>query len=309
MAGGRRVIRDSGPPPAHPSISRTLARRLVERQLPGMAHLEVGERFDGWDMVVYRLGDDLSLRLPRVEAAVGPLAREARLLSTVGAAWTFPHPRVVANGLAQDDYPWPWAVVSWLPGRTADAEPLPARAGADVGRALAQVHAPAGDDAWFNPEQSIALTEREQNLEWAVGRLAGSSGPGGEALDVDGLWEVWAQALEAPPPAEVVWSHADPHGSNLLAAEDGGFGGIIDWGKMAGCERAVDLSFLYTALPASGVDDAVAAYRSATGCADPGLEARMRGIAAAKCASWAVLDRPLNVAMAWWGFAQLGLAG
>lgn len=301
------MIRDSGPPPAHPAISRALARELIETQLPGLAHLEVGERFDGWDMVVYRLGPELGLRLPRVEAAVGPLARESRLLSTVGAAWTFPHPRVVASGVAQGDYPWPWAVVTWLPGTAADASPLRDDAGPEIGQAFAQVHAPAGEEAWFNPEQSISLTERSENLDWALGLLEGTTGPDGERLDVAGVRELWDEALSAPAPAEVVWSHADPHGSNLLAVDGGAFGGIIDWGKMAGCERAVDLSFLYTALGATGVDAAVRAYREASGCEDPGLEARLRGIAVAKCASWAVLDRPLNIAMAWRGFGGLGV--
>ncbi|MDN4476414.1 phosphotransferase [Demequina sp. SYSU T00192] len=300
------MIRDSGPPPAHPAISRALARALVDRQLPGLAHLEIGERFDGWDMVVYRLGDELGLRLPRVEEAVGPLARESRLLGSLGADWTFPHPRVVASGVAQDGYPWPWAVVSWLPGETADASPLAASAGAALGRAFAQVHSPAHEDAWFNPEQSITLVEREDNLDWALGLLVDAEGPAGERLDRGALRELWVEALEAPAPTEVVWSHADPHGSNLLGVA-GDFAGIIDWGKMAGCERAVDLSFLYTAMPAAGVDDAVAAYRAASGCEDPGLEARMRGIAVAKCASWAVLDRPLNVAMAWRGFGELAV--
>ena len=300
------MIRDSGPPPAHPAISRALARSLVDAQLPELAHLEIGERFDGWDMVVYRLGEELSLRLPRVQAAVGPLEREARLLRTVGAEWTFRHPRVIAGGAPQAGYPWRWAVVSWLPGRTADAYPMPASAGADVGRAFAQIHSPAPADAWFNPEQSITLPEREENLEWALAQLGEARGPDGARLDIAAARELWAEALDAPAPSDVVWSHADPHGSNLLVDGER-FGGIIDWGKMARCERAVDLSFLYTALPAPGVDQAVAAYRADTGCEDPGLEARMRGIALAKCASWAVLDRPLNVAMAWRGFAELGV--
>ncbi|WP_062518490.1 phosphotransferase [Demequina gelatinilytica] len=300
------MIRDSGPPPAHPAISPELARALVDRQLPGLAHLEIGERFDGWDMVVYRLGEDLSLRLPRVESAVGSLARETHLLGTVGAAWDFPHPRIVESGVGQDGYPWPWALVSWLPGRAADATPLDASSGTALGLAFAQIHSPAGPDAWFNPEQSITLCERAENLEWALRQLASAEGPGGERLDLGAVTDVWAEALDAPAPGEVVWSHADPHGSNLLGV-DGAFAGIIDWGKMAGCERAVDLSFLYTALPAAGVDDAVAAYRDATGCEDPGLEARMRGIAVAKCASWAVLDRPANVMMAWRGFSELGV--
>ncbi|MDN4491631.1 phosphotransferase [Demequina sp. SYSU T00068] len=300
------MIRDSGPPPAHPAISRALAHELLAAQLPELADLEVGERFDGWDMVVFRVGPELALRLPRVAGAVGPLERENHLLTTVGAGWTFAHPRVVATGDPQGDYPWPWAVVSWLQGGTADVSPLRDDATGAVGAALAQVHVPAPAEAWVNPEQSIPLGERVENLEWALDLLAEAEGPSGERLSVAGAREIWREAVAAPGPTEEVWSHADPHGSNLLSV-DGEFGGIIDWGKMARCERAVDLSFLYTATSAAGVATAVAAYRDASSCDDPGLDARLRGIAVTKCASWAVLDRPLNVMMAWRGFAELGL--
>ncbi len=300
------MIRDSGPPPAHESISRDLARALLDRQHPDLAGLDVAERFDGWDMVVFRLGDHLAMRLPRVAQAVGPLERENRLLTTVGSGWTFPHPRVVATGDPQDSYPWPWAVVTWLPGATADATPLTPAAASSVGEALAQVHVPAPAEAWSNPEQSIPLSDREVNLRWALDLLAEAEGPQGERLDVRAALDRWEAALAAPGPADEVWSHADPHGSNLLSL-DGDFGGIIDWGKMARCERAVDLSFLYTATTAEGVARAVSAYREASACEDPGLDARLDGIAVTKCASWAVLDRPLNVMMAWRGFAELGL--
>ncbi|WP_062379360.1 phosphotransferase [Demequina pelophila] len=300
------MIRDSGPPAAHASIGADLVAELVRAQAPALAHLEVGERFDGWDMAVFRLGAEYAVRLPRVESAVRSLDRETGLMIALGRDWTFPHPRLVRRGEPQGPYPWPWAIVTWLPGTAADVAPLAASAGPALGRALAEIHAPAAPEAWFNPEQSLPLADRQHNLDWALGLLAEASGPGGERLDVQGAREVWARALAAPGPTERVWSHADPHGSNVLGI-DGAFAGLIDWGKMAGCDRAVDLSFLYTALPAAGVGLAVAAYRDATACDDPGLEARLRGIAVTKCASWAVLDRPLNVAMAWRGFGELGL--
>ncbi len=298
---------DTGPPPAHPSITPQTVRALVDQQDPDLASLELGERFDGWDMAMYRLGDDLAVRLPRVEAAVDSLLAEARFVPRLSLAWDFPFPQVVRAGLPGHGYPWPWAIVTWVPSATADRVPLNALAGPRIGRAVAQIHTTADADAPFNKEQSLAFGERSADVEWALVQLGDARGPEGEELDRERIDQLWSAALAAPEAGEKVWSHADMHGSNVLSA-GGDFAGIIDWGKMAGCDRAVDLGFLYTVMPHAGVEAAVTAYREVTGVDDPGLEARMTGIGLAKCLSWATLDRPLNLEMAWRGLRELQVA-
>lgn len=299
---------DTGPPRAHESISPATVRALIADQHPDLASLELGERFDGWDMAMYRLGDDLAVRLPRVEAAVASLLAESRFVPRLSPTWDFPFPQVVRAGLPGHGYPWPWAIVSWVPSETADRVPLRTQAGPRIGRAIAQIHQKADADAPFNKEQSLDFADRQADFDWARGQLADAVGPGGERLDWGRIDELWAAALAAPETGERVWSHADLHGSNVLSA-DGDFAGIIDWGKMAGCDRAVDLGFLWTLTSRDGVEAAIAEYCLVTGVEEVGLEARATGIGLAKCLSWATLDRPLNVAMAWRGLRALGVAG
>ena len=296
----------AGPPPSEVHIDAALASALISEQVPHLADAQVGDRFDGWDMAVFRLGDGHALRLPRTAAAVTSLAVEVRALNEIGATWNFARPSVVQLGEPGAGYPWPWAVTTWLAGRAADLAPLPADAGAAVGEALAEVHGTPVVDAPFNLEQSIALAERAPFLDCALPIAADSTGPAGERLDRAAARDVWAAALAASPPGPPVWSHADCHGSNLVN-RDGAFGGLIDWGKMAACDRAVDLAFLVTAMPWEGVEQALAAYRESASVEDNGLEARLRGIALAKAASWATLDRHVNAVMAWRAFAALGV--
>ncbi|MFN3866608.1 MAG: phosphotransferase, partial [Demequina sp.] len=228
---------DTGPPAAHPAISRDTVHALLTSQLPHLADHPVGERFDGWDMAMYRLGGALAVRLPRVESAVKSLARETRWTAALSPEWSFAYPHVVESGAPGEGYPWPWAVVTWVPGTTADAAPLASRAGTSVGRAIAQIHGvdstpgadaragssrmparPAVEQAWFNPEQSLPLTGRDAEVQWALGRVeAGPGGPDGSRLDAAAARAVWDAALDAPEPDEQVWSHADLHGSNLLS--------------------------------------------------------------------------------------------
>ncbi|MFW7415554.1 phosphotransferase [Demequina sp. SO4-18] len=317
---------DTGPPAAHPSISRETVRALLASQMPHLEDHPVGERFDGWDMAMYRLGETLAVRLPRVGRAVESLARETRWTAALSPEWSFAYPHVVASGVPGEGFPWDWAVVTWVPGDTADAAPLGEAAGAPVGRAIAEIHGvssirtadagaglagraarPPVEQAWFNPEQSISMSERTAEVMWALGRVeAGDGGANGVRVDASAARAMWEAALDAPEPDEQVWSHADLHGSNLLS-DHGDFAGIIDWGKIARCDRAVDLAFLYTAMPCTGVERAMAQYRSDTDIHDDGLDARVRGIALHKCLLWATLDRPLNIAMAWGGLHELGV--
>lgn len=298
---------DITPPTAHPSINLETVTSLVTEQTPDLAHLGIGERFDGWDCAMFRLGDGLAVRLPRTEAAVRFLQAETHWVPQLSSGWDFPAPRFVAHGVPGHGYPWPWAVVTWVPGDMADAVPLTADAGAALGRALAQVHTAAPDDAPFNVEQSIPMADRDEKVRERVATLARAPGPDGNAIDIAAAHRIWAAALAASAHTEWVWSHADLHGANVLS-HDGAFGGIVDWGSMAMCDPAVDLGFAYTLMPRAGVDAAFAEYGRLTGRVDPDFVARARGIALSKCVGVALSPKPVTSAMGWRGLTALGVA-
>ena len=309
---------DTVPPEAHPSITHDAVEALLASQLPDLARLPLGERFDGWDCAMFRLGGGLAVRLPRTEAAVRFLLAETLWVPQLGLGWDFPHPEFVAAGEPGEGYPWPWAVVTWLPGLTALEVPLLASEGAAVGRAIAEVHVVAPEDAPFNDEQSIPLAARDAKTRERIARVAGLGGPAlnghrGERLDADAALALWEAGLEAEGAAasagvvvDAVWSHADFHGGNVLSV-DGRFGGIVDWGSMAACDPAVDLGFMYTLMPGEGVEAALAAYGEATGRMEDALLARVRAVAVNKCVGVALSDRPLPQAMAWRAFQALGV--
>ena len=57
------------PPPGTPAaeieIDADLARTLLVVQHPDLAHLPITLLANGWDNAIFRLGDDLLMRLPR----------------------------------------------------------------------------------------------------------------------------------------------------------------------------------------------------------------------------------------------------
>jgi len=257
---------------------------------------------------MFRLGDELAVRLPRTASAVRFLLAETRWVPELGANWDFPFPHFPFVGVPGEGYPWPWAIVSWLPGEMAVDVPLLASEGAALGRALAQVHTLAPADAPINVEQSIPLRDREEKTLLRIDLLSRRGGPDGERLDTEAALAVWAAAsgLQDPPREEWVWSHADLHGGNVLS-HAGHFGGIADWGSMAACDPAVDLGFAYSLMPGPGVAAMVREYGALTGRVDDALVARARAIGLAKCVGIAMVERPPTRAMGWRGLEALGL--
>ena len=299
---------DTVPPPAHPSITVATARALVDAQAPEYSHLPLGQHFEGWDCAMYRLGGALAVRLPRVAEAVKFLHAETRWVPELCGGWDFPYPTFPFLGEPGCDFPWPWAIVTWLPGDLAVDVPLLASEGPTLGRALAQVHQAAPAEAPMNVEQSIPMAARAERTLRRVRFQAEHGGPNGERLDEDAALAVWEAGLGVPDPAreEFVWSHADLHGNNVLS-HGGAFGGIIDWGSMAACDPAVDLGFAYSLMPSDGVDAMLAEYDRLTGRVDDALVLRARAIALAKCVGIAMNERADTKAMGWRGLAALGL--
>jgi aminoglycoside phosphotransferase (APT) family kinase protein len=291
------------PPAAEVAISRELVRRLLVEQHPDLADREIAEPDEGFDMAVFRLGDDLAVRLPRHRGSVGSLESEIRWVGMLGSRWTFPTQRIERTGMPGAGYPWLWAVTSWLPGELAADRPLDPSAARPLGRALAEVHQPAPEHAPFNSEQSVRLAEREPVLRRVLPRLSAVGASLGFALDRSAADAMWRRALAAPDTAVRVWIHADLHPFNVIS-RDGQFGGIIDWSDISRGDPAVDLGYLRLLLPATAIPAAHDGY----GGVDEATAARARGIGLVKAATLAVVDKDVVAAIGWQTLVELGVA-
>jgi aminoglycoside phosphotransferase (APT) family kinase protein len=291
------------PPAAEVAISRGLVRTLLAEQHPDLADRDIADPFEGFDMAVFRLGEDLAVRLPRHRASVRSLESEIRWIGRLGDRWTFPTQRIVHVGRPGAGYPWCWAVTSWLPGELAADRPLDAAAAPALGRALAEIHQPAPADAPFNSEQSVRLAAREPVLRQVLPRLPAVGAARGLVVDLDAAAALWRQAVAMPDDAPRVWIHADLHPFNVISLR-GQFGGIIDWSDISGGDSAVDLGFLQLLLPAAAMATAFESY----GGVDPATASRARAIGLVKAASLAVVHREVVAAVGWRSLVELGVA-
>src|SRR5262245_34004247 len=100
----------------------TLVRRLLIAQFPKWAQLTIDPVTSyGTDHAIYRLGDHLAVRLPRIGWATEQAALEATWLPRLAPRLPLAVPVSVALGRPADGYPFAWSVCEWLPGQSATA--------------------------------------------------------------------------------------------------------------------------------------------------------------------------------------------
>src|SRR5437588_425350 len=98
-----------------------LVRRLLAGQFPHWADLTIDPVVSyGTDHDIYRLGDHLAARLPRIGWATDQAAKEAKWLPRLAPHLPLAVPVQLAMGRPAEGYPFEWAVYEWLPGENAN---------------------------------------------------------------------------------------------------------------------------------------------------------------------------------------------
>ncbi len=99
------------------AIDAELVRSLVGRAMPAYADAPV-RRLDstGSTNALFRLGDDLLVRLPRQPGGSATISKEATWLPVLGPLLPVAVPAVVAVLEPERDYPERWSVVRWIDG-------------------------------------------------------------------------------------------------------------------------------------------------------------------------------------------------
>jgi aminoglycoside phosphotransferase (APT) family kinase protein len=226
-----------------------LVRRLLRAQHPRWADLPITRvPSAGTDNAMYRLGEDLVARLPRIHWAMDHVAKEQRWLPALAPALPLAVPAPVAVGEPTEEFPYPWGVARWLPGELATLDRLddPVQAARDLAafvRALRRVDPVAGP----RHDRGASIRHGDERVRAALETVAGD-------IDVARAAEVWEAAVEAPehdgPPT---WFHGDLSYLNVLA-RDGRVSGVVDWGTCGVGDPAIDTIVAWSLLPVSARD-------------------------------------------------------
>lgn len=181
-----------------------LVRRLIAAQFPGWAGLPVVPvDSSGTDNAMYRLGDSMVVRLPRVPGAVPGIAMEQRRLPELAPRLPVAAPVPLAAGRPGEGCPWPWTVGPWLDGENPDPAHLADAPGLarDLAAWIAALRRVVPDPDAPSARRGVPLARRDAPTRRALALLAGS-------IDTRAALAAWEHALRLPEPdGAPSWTH------------------------------------------------------------------------------------------------------
>lgn len=229
-------------------IDEDLARSLVAAQFPQWRDLPVrAVRHGGNDHRIFRLGDELSVRLPSAPGYVPQVRKEQEWLPRLAPGLPLPIPAIEGAGDPTDLFPAPWSVYRWMPGEPASVAEVTdgERFASDLAAFLVRLRAA---DATGAPAPGLHSAFRGGPLEhWddEMGDLLHRV----HGRERDLAAGIWRDALAAPFTDAPVWFHGDVSVNNLLV-RDGRLSAVIDFGCSAAGDPACDTVFRWTAADA-----------------------------------------------------------
>ena len=172
-------------------IDEALVRALLHEQHPDLAGLGLREVAGGWDNRMWRLGEELAVRLPRTPRAPSLLRTEQRWLPSLAPSLPLPVPSPVRVGEPSARFPKTWTVARWVKGEPADHAPISSpRAVGTLAGFLRALHRAAPREAPASPDRGVPLA--------ALGPASASVSP-------------WSPPVTSPRACEVPGSRPSRH--------------------------------------------------------------------------------------------------
>lgn len=243
-------------------IDRDLVRALVDRDLPQYAGLPLTRLgASGSTNLLFRLGDDLLVRMPRQPGNGDSITKERRWSPLMGSRLPVAVPQIVGVGEPGFGYCEPWSVVGWIDGAhpaSIGPDSVPAQSPIALAEGLADV---------VTALRSLEVPEEartDDGLRWYRGRplaefdadtrrnIEACRSIEGLDLDLDAASALWEQALTLPGAAQVGpdrWYHGDLVAENLLV-RDNRLTAVLDFGSLSTGDPTVDLHGAWEVLDA-----------------------------------------------------------
>lgn len=256
-----------------------LVRRLLRAQFPQWAALPIRRLASGGTVnALYRVGPELTVRLPLLAGGARTQEQESRWLPVLAPRLPVPIPEVLALGTPAEGYPWPWSVHRWIEGDVLveGAQDPDEHLAHDLAAFVTALRALPVDDV-PPAHRGHPLADADAETRAAIEELRHTDEP----FDADTLLRAWEAVLEeGSTPAEHRWIHSDLMPSNLLGTTDGRLAAVIDFETAGTGDPAVDLIPAWNLLTPSGRET----FRAHAG-ADEAAWTRSRGWALSMAAT------------------------
>ncbi|RLK59003.1 aminoglycoside phosphotransferase family protein [Actinokineospora cianjurensis] len=215
-----------------------LVRRLVGDQFPEWADLPVRRLASGGTTnAIYRVGDELTARLPLTASGAAGIAEEARWLTALAPLVPAEIPAVVGLGKPGAGYPHAWSVHRWIEGDVLVEGQVGLGLARDLARFVTAMRAVDLDGGPLAHRGARPLADADAATRSAIQALRETD----ELVDVDAALAAWEAAVAIPPwSGPPRWTHCDLMPSNLLGS-DGRLAAVLDFGTAGLGDPATDL--------------------------------------------------------------------
>lgn len=222
-------------------------RELLRAGIPSIAEQEIRLVDQGWDNFTFRVGERYAVRLPRRRLAVELLLNEQRWLPVLSLRIPLEVPVPIHRGQPSELFPWPWSVVQWVGGSTAEGHCFTTADAAILAETLLALHQPAPHDAPVNPFRGVPLRTKDAVVAERLQSLRKHPG-----IDAERLTAIWRQASGAQDTLQRAWMHGDLHPRNVIV-RGGALAGLIDWGDLNGGDVASDVACAWMLIDAAAL--------------------------------------------------------
>jgi aminoglycoside phosphotransferase (APT) family kinase protein len=221
-------------------IDASLVKQLLKTQFPRWADLPIqAVKSAGTDNALYRLGDTMVVRLPRIHWAIDQIQKENQWLPKLASKLPFEIPTPLVIGMPDETYPWNWGIYKWIEGESATRENIEDLS--DLAKELAhfiislqKIDVTNGPAALDYDLRGALLSTRDVDTREAIISMK-------DMIDIDIAIKIWETSLHAPEwNNHPVWFHGDLLPGNILIKE-GHLHAVIDFGGLGIGDPACDL--------------------------------------------------------------------
>lgn len=231
------------------TLSITLAHKLIAEQFPEYARLPITDvEKQGHDNRTYRLGDNMLIRMPTTENYALKVPKEPELLPQLAKRLSFAIPAPIKIGKPSVDYPYPFSIYKWLPGKSINLLMLTdqekEQLAFDLAKFLKELQAitdvktqTPGQHNWRRGDH---VSVYDVGARKQIAKL-------GNIIDANNALSLWDKACESKWIKPPVWVHGDFAIGNMLI-NNAKLSAIIDFGGVAVGDPACDLVIAWTYL-------------------------------------------------------------
>jgi len=236
-------------------ITIDLARKLIAQQFPEYSNLPITDvEKQGHDNRTYGLGRHMLIRMPTAADYALKVPKEQELLPQLAKRLSVSIPAPIKMGKPSADYPYPFSIYKWLPGKSINLLMLTdqekEQLAFDLAKFLKELQSitdvagpEPGQHNWWRGDHVSVYDKgaREQIAELS------------DVIDAPRALALWDQACATRSNNHPIWIHGDFAIGNILM-DSGKLSAVIDFGGAAVGDPACDLVIAWTYLSGKARD-------------------------------------------------------